>query len=182
MEWTALKPTPEYLLQMCNIPLPELSLIQQLPIFPPDSTPKSLLPYLSPITRHRVELLSLGQASWTNAISWLPPEYGSGIASHLSQLKRKDIDTAQFFGFQKPDQDTLFASYRIDGLNFVFLWVVDDDDQGCPAAWKLHNIISTTHEDISQWFGKLEDARMAFERQKAIPSTSTVVNLCRKLQ
>ncbi|PRP79644.1 hypothetical protein PROFUN_08967 [Planoprotostelium fungivorum] len=179
--------------ERAELEAPTNYLVERLQLFPPPSRPPSiLLAYLSPWTRDRVGLLSLGRGvNWAGAISWQDVlDGGNDIALLLQStpfevlwpLSIDDIDTSevalkdiQWLGFNKFDEEMMMACAQLPNLKkmqFWFVWIDRDDEIGF-GGWKLHDIRLLSDEERKQmrWYASISDAER--DQHEGIDNTSS---------
>jgi hypothetical protein len=132
--------------------------------------PQNLLPFLTPILRQRVHLLSSNESStkksWLLLLNW-----NANLASKLPQLAEQmyvephpvsgevEIDDSVEIEYRRLDSQTLHARMKLEEFELlpIFLWCMADDDSG--SGWKLTELrpLEDMH-DGAAWFDNIEEA------------------------
>ena len=86
-----------------------LSLLSELPLFPPDShPPRTLFPLLSPLLQQKLGLLSLGRGrGWPGTLTWLSPDLSYKVNERLRNSWRPEGLEEHFRGYRRFDQETV---------------------------------------------------------------------------
>ncbi|ODQ54775.1 hypothetical protein SAICODRAFT_24018 [Saitoella complicata NRRL Y-17804] len=158
-------------------------LVQRLTLFPPAARADAyILSLLSPMTKHRVQLLSLGRGkNWAGAISWLPPDQALDLILPFQNIdvslggQERAIQGLKWRGVRRFDEQSLVGScvLPVMGVEMVWMWVGLEEDEDRVGGWKLHDILPLPgREEVKEWleaaefYPTVEEAERRFREEK----------------